>query len=38
LADELAKRPPKLTKLSRKQGDEVIELITAASLVITLRT
>jgi hypothetical protein len=27
LADELARRPPKLTRLSRKQGDEVMELI-----------
>jgi hypothetical protein len=33
LADELAKRPPKLTKLSRKQGDEVIELIREVMLV-----
>jgi hypothetical protein len=27
LADELARRPPQLTRLSRKQGDEVMELI-----------
>src|SRR6202140_2190725 len=27
LADELGKRPPKLTKLSHKQGEEIIELI-----------
>jgi hypothetical protein len=33
LADELAKRPPKLTKLARKQGDEVIELIREVMLV-----
>jgi hypothetical protein len=33
LADELAKHPPKLTKLSRKQGDEVIELIREVMLV-----
>lgn len=33
LAEELAKRPPKLTKLSRKQGDEVIELIREVMLV-----
>jgi hypothetical protein len=33
LAEELAKRPPKLTKLSRKQGDEVTELIREVMLV-----
>jgi hypothetical protein len=33
LAEELAKRPPKLTELSRKQGDEVIELIREVMLV-----
>jgi len=33
LAEELAKRPPKLTKLSRKQGGEVIELIREVMLV-----
>jgi hypothetical protein len=33
LAEELAKRPPKLTKLSRKQGNEVIELIREVMLV-----
>jgi hypothetical protein len=33
LADELAKRPPKLTKLSRKQGDEIMELIREVMLV-----
>ena len=33
LADELAKRPPKLTKLSRKQGDEMMELIREVMLV-----
>jgi hypothetical protein len=33
LAEELAKRTPKLTKLSRKQGDEVIELIREVMLV-----
>src|SRR6266853_2152838 len=33
LAEELAKRPPKLTELSRKQGGEVIELIREVMLV-----
>src|SRR5580658_4854435 len=33
LADELAKRPPKLTKLSRKQGEEIMELIREIMLV-----
>ncbi len=33
LAAELAKRPPKLRKLSRKQGDEIIELIREVMLV-----
>jgi hypothetical protein len=33
LADELAKRPPKLTKLSRRQGEEIIELIREVMLV-----
>lgn len=33
LADELARQPPKLTRLSRKQGDEVIELIREVMLV-----
>src|ERR1035438_4234812 len=33
LADELAKRPPKLTKLSRQQGEEIIELIREVMLV-----
>ncbi|HXM10566.1 MAG TPA: hypothetical protein VN946_11510 [Terriglobales bacterium] len=33
LTDELAKRPPKLTKLSLKQGDEIMELIREVMLV-----
>jgi len=33
LADELAKRPPKLTKLSRKQGEEIIDMIREVMLV-----
>jgi len=33
LADELALRPPKLTKLSRRQGEQVIELIREVMLV-----
>jgi hypothetical protein len=33
LADELARRPPKLTKLSRKQGQEIIDLIREVMLV-----
>ena len=33
LADELARRPPKLTRLSRKQGDKVMELIREVMLV-----
>ncbi len=33
LAAELARRPPQLKKLSRKQGDEVIELIREVMLV-----
>ncbi len=33
LADELARRPPQLTKLSRKQGDEVMDLIREVMLV-----
>jgi hypothetical protein len=33
LADELAKRPPKLTKLSRQRGEEIIELIREVMLV-----
>jgi hypothetical protein len=33
LADELGKRPPKLTKLSRKRGEEIIELIREVMLV-----
>jgi hypothetical protein len=33
LADELAKRPPKLTALSRQQGEEIIELIREVMLV-----
>jgi hypothetical protein len=33
LADELARRPPKLTKLSRKQGEQVIDLIREVMLV-----
>jgi hypothetical protein len=33
LADELAKRPPKLTKLSLKRGEEVMELIREVMLV-----
>jgi hypothetical protein len=35
LADELAKRPPKLTRLSRKQGEEVMELIREVMVVRT---
>jgi hypothetical protein len=33
LANELAKRPPKLIKLSRQQGDEIMELIREVMLV-----
>jgi hypothetical protein len=33
LSDELAKRPPKLTKLSCNQGEEIIELIREVMLV-----
>jgi hypothetical protein len=33
LADELARRPPKLTKLSRKQSDEIIDMIREVMLV-----
>jgi hypothetical protein len=33
LADELARRPPKLTKLSRQQGDEIIGMIREVMLV-----
>jgi hypothetical protein len=33
LTDELAKRPPKLTPLSRKQGDEIVKLIREVMLV-----
>jgi hypothetical protein len=33
LADELAKRPPKLTRLSRQQGEEVMELIREVMVV-----
>jgi hypothetical protein len=33
LADELAKRPPKLTKLSRKQGEHVMDTIREVMLV-----
>ena len=33
LADELARRPPKLTKLSRQQGDEIIDMIREVMLV-----
>jgi hypothetical protein len=33
LAGELKKRPPKLTKLSHKQGEEIIELIREVMLV-----
>ena len=33
LANELEKRPPKLTSLSRKQGEEIIELIREVMLV-----
>ena len=33
LADELAKRPPKLTKLSRRQGEAVIDAIREVMLV-----
>jgi len=33
LADELAKRPPQLTKLSRKQGEQVMDMIREVMLV-----
>ena len=33
LAAELAKRPPKLTRLSRQQGDEIMDLIRQVMLV-----
>ena len=33
LADELAKRPPKLTRLSRKRGEEIMDLIREVMLV-----
>src|SRR4029077_7372885 len=33
LADELAKRPPQLTRLSRKQGEQVMEMIREVILV-----
>ena len=33
LADELGKRPPKLTKLSRKQGEAIIDMIREVMLV-----
>ena len=33
LADELARRPPKLTRLSRQRGDQIIELIREIMLV-----
>jgi hypothetical protein len=33
LADELAKSPPKLTKLARKQGEQIIDLIREVMLV-----
>jgi hypothetical protein len=33
LADELARRPPKLTKLSRQRGDEIIGMIREVMLV-----
>ena len=33
LADELARRPPQLTKLSRKQGEEIMDLIREVMLV-----
>jgi hypothetical protein len=33
LADELARRPPKLTKLSRSQGEEIIDMIREVMLV-----
>jgi hypothetical protein len=33
LASELARRPPQLTKLSRKQGEEIIDLIREVMLV-----
>ncbi len=33
LVDELARRPPKLTKLSRRQGGEIVELIREVMLV-----
>jgi hypothetical protein len=33
LAGELARRPPQLTKLSRKQGDEVMDMIREVMLV-----
>src|SRR5712692_3740664 len=33
LADELARRPPQLTKLSRKQGEQVMDMIREVMLV-----
>ena len=33
LADELARRPPQLTRLSREQGDEIMDLIREVMLV-----
>jgi hypothetical protein len=33
LADELARRPPQLTKLSRKQGEQIMDLIREVMLV-----
>ncbi len=33
LADELARRPPKLTRLSRKRGEEIMDLIREVMLV-----
>jgi hypothetical protein len=33
LADDLAKRPPQLTKLSRKQGEQVMDMIREVMLV-----
>jgi hypothetical protein len=33
LADELARRPPQLTKLSHRQGDEIMDLIREVMLV-----
>jgi hypothetical protein len=33
LADELARRPPKLTRLSRKHGEEIMDLIREVMLV-----